>query len=399
MKMGNRRLALVIAILAALTFAHAPASATAETMKSFRLPSPLIDVSTPGGHLQDDRTSPKVNVMLPDGYASNKRKRYPVLYWLHGGSGGADTMEESGTLDLFRDFPGIVVIPDGGQFGIYMNWWNDGQRGGPAWATYHLTTLRRAIEKRYRIRDGRRWHSLAGNSMGGQGALRYAAMLPGYFGSAAGISTALPDMQAPEAELGLSVVAGGVAQGVTYPAIFGPADGAYAEGNSSKAVTGNFGHTRLYLTAGSGTKCPEDPEPSGSDSIIETFIHAQLTPFADAARGDGAEVTEVPGCGAHTWETFHRAVRGALDWGFFRPVTEKPKNWSYETIATSGEMWGLNFRFHSPPDSIAGFERKGRSLSATGTGRVQIKAGKKCSLIVNLPFNRRLSRNCLGYLN
>jgi len=394
----THRFALLILLL--LGTALVPASASAEQMKSFRLPSPLVDVTSPGGYLQDERTSPKVNVMLPDGYSKKGKKRYPVLYWLHGGSGGADTMEESGTLDLFDGFPGIIVIPDGGQFGIYMDWWNDGERGGPAWATYHLKTLRREIEERYRIREGRRWHSLAGNSMGGQGALRYAAMLPGYFGSAAGISSALPDMQSPIAEIGLAAVAGGFAPGVTYSAIFGPREGAYAEGNSSMAVTGNFRHTRLYLTAGSGTKCPEDPVPSVTDSVIETFIRAQLEPFAEAAEADGAEVTEVPGCGAHTWETFHRAVLGAQEgWGFFKPVDESPKGWTYETIAASGDMWGLKFRFKAPPETIAEFGRKGKSFSGTGTGRVLIQAGKDCRLSVRLPFRRTLSRKCLKAIN
>ena len=89
-------------------------------------------------------------------------------------------------------------MPDGGVFGMYTDWWNDGARGNPAWATYHLRVLRREIERRYPIRAGRRWHAIGGISMGGQGTLRYAAMLPGYFGSAAGFSAALPDTQIPD---------------------------------------------------------------------------------------------------------------------------------------------------------------------------------------------------------
>src|SRR3546814_7766171 len=74
-------------------------------------------------------------------------------------------------------------MPDGGVFGMYMDWWNGGRREGPAWASYHLDVLRQTIDDRYNIRPGRRWHAIGGISMGGQGALRYAALLPGYFGS------------------------------------------------------------------------------------------------------------------------------------------------------------------------------------------------------------------------
>ena len=94
-------------------------------------------------------------------------------------------------------------MPDGGKFGMYTDWWNGGRRGDPAWATYHLKVLRRTIERRYRIRPGRRWHAIGGISMGGQGTLRYAAMLPGYFGSAVGFSAAFPDTQSPVAVAGL----------------------------------------------------------------------------------------------------------------------------------------------------------------------------------------------------
>src|SRR5262245_48494014 len=40
-------------------------------------------------------------------------------------------------------------MPDGGQFGMYVDWWNGGVRGAPAWATYHLQVLRQEIERRF----------------------------------------------------------------------------------------------------------------------------------------------------------------------------------------------------------------------------------------------------------
>ena len=49
----------------------APASAAAAKLESFELPSPLVGASSPGGQLDDGRTVPKVNVLLPDGYVAH----------------------------------------------------------------------------------------------------------------------------------------------------------------------------------------------------------------------------------------------------------------------------------------------------------------------------------------
>jgi S-formylglutathione hydrolase FrmB len=296
-------------------------------------------------------------------------------------------------------FPGIIVMPDGGRFGMYADWWNGGARGDPAWATYHLTLLRRTIARRFPIRSSRRWHAIGGISMGGQGALRYAAMLPGYFGSAVGLSAAVPDMQSDDAQVGISLLAsaGGAEEGTTYEAMFGAPDGAYAEGNSPQALAPNYGHTRVYLTSGDGINCPQDPvNPSiAVDTAIESRINAQQGPFAAAARAAGADVTAVTTCGVHTFGVWDRAFAAARAWGFFRPVPERPRSWIYRTVATAGEMWGLRFRFDQPPPTVAQFERSGRTLSASGSGAVRIRGRRGCRLTGELPFERRLPPQCL----
>src|SRR3546814_5425914 len=103
----------------------------------------------------------------------------------------------------------------------------------------------------YNIRPGRRWHAIGGISMGGQGALRYAALLPGYFGSVAALSAAMPDTQAVEFQGGLDLVdAMNGPVGASYETIYGPAQAPYAEGNSPRALVGNLAHTRIYLPSG-----------------------------------------------------------------------------------------------------------------------------------------------------
>ena len=387
------RLTLIVALS---LLAVAPAPAAAAELESFELPSPLVDPSTPGGKLADGRTVPKVNVLLPDGY--DAARRYPVLWLLHGANGGTDSWIP-GIAELAAGLPAIVVMPDGGTFGMYTDWWNGGARGSPAWARYHLEAVREEIERRYPIRAGRRWHAIAGISMGGQGTLRYAAMLPGYFGSAAAFSAAFPNIQSPDAVVGISLVpAAGGATGVSHKPIFGPATGAYAEGNNPKALARNYGHTRLYLTSGNGINCARDPIIPSSiplDIPTELFIHLQQAPFAAAARAAGAEVTARTTCGVHTFGVWDRAFAAARSWGFFEPVPERPQDWVYRTVATTGEMWDLRFRFAAPPAAVARFERSGDTLTAAGRGTVEIRGRPGCRFTAELPFERPLPPACL----
>jgi S-formylglutathione hydrolase FrmB len=375
-------------------------SAAASELETFDLASPRVDTAVPGGTLPGGRTVPKVNVLLPDGYDPDSKRGYPVLWLLHGANGGTDSWvgAHNNIEKLAAGIPAIVVMPDGGVFGMYTDWWNGGARGGPGWATYHLKVVRRTIERRYPIRTGRRWHAIGGISMGGQGTLRYAAMLPGYFGSAVGFSAAAPDMQSEVAQLGVAVLpAAGGAEGVTYDSIWGPPTGTYAEGNNPQALVPNYGHTRLYLTSGNGVNCPGDPPTAtyALDIVTEAGLNSLQPPFAAAARAAGADVTDVTTCGVHTFGVWDRAFPAAREWGFFKPVPERPRSWTYRTIATSGEMWGLRFRFAEPPSTIAQFERDGRVLQAQGAGSVALRGPRGCRLAEDLPFERRLSRACI----
>ena len=73
---------------------------------------------------------------------------------------------------------------DGG-FGWYTDWYNGGQGGQPAWETFHLTELRQLLERNWQAGDER---VIAGLSMGGYGAMVYAARHPDMFKAAASYS-------------------------------------------------------------------------------------------------------------------------------------------------------------------------------------------------------------------
>jgi S-formylglutathione hydrolase FrmB/LysM repeat protein len=127
--------------------------------------------------------NPGVNVLLPDDYRTSGRT-YPVLYLFHGGGTDADFRQFDflGIRNLTAGKPIIVVMPDGGHAGWYSN--PVGSFVGPRnWETFHIAQLVPWIEANFRTYaeyDGR---AVSGFSMGGFGALKYAAKYYGHFAS------------------------------------------------------------------------------------------------------------------------------------------------------------------------------------------------------------------------
>lgn len=128
----------------------------------------------------------RVRLLTPAGW--RRGGRWPVLYLLH----AAFEPHTYRTWTLESDIEAwpqlhdlLVVMPEGGTAGFYSGWWNHGAGGPPAWETFHLAELRPLLEERYGA-GGRR--AIAGVSMGGFGALSYAARHPGTFRAAAGFS-------------------------------------------------------------------------------------------------------------------------------------------------------------------------------------------------------------------
>jgi S-formylglutathione hydrolase FrmB len=122
-----------------------------------------------------------VRLLLPEGW--ERTRRWPVLYLLHGCCDTYDSWtRETDVEDLpaLRDV--LVVMPEGGATGFYSDWL---KKGGPRWETFHLVELRRLLERDFGAGPQR---AIAGLSMGGFGALSYAARHPGFFKAAASYS-------------------------------------------------------------------------------------------------------------------------------------------------------------------------------------------------------------------
>lgn len=122
-------------------------------------------------------------VILPADYSPNCPEAYPVLYLLHGWSGNfAGWLGDAPQLrQQADDHDMIMVCPDGG----YDSWYLDSPVDSTVrYETHIAREVVPFIDKKYRTRADRRGRAIAGLSMGGHGAMLFAARYPDLFGAA-----------------------------------------------------------------------------------------------------------------------------------------------------------------------------------------------------------------------
>ncbi len=234
--------------------------------------------------------NPGVNVLLPDDYRTSGRT-YPVLYMLHGGAADFRQFDFLGIRNLTAGKPIIVVMPDGGQAGWYSN--PVGSFVGPRnWETFHIAQLIPWIEANFRTYaeyDGR---AVSGFSMGGFGALKYAAKYYGHFASVSshsgpaslrrdsGLVVHWANLSSAVVELG-----GATVYGV-------PWDEARVSADNPVERIESYRNKRIFLVAGTS------PDPvNWFDSVQETQVLAGQREFRGRLSDAGIphEFREVPG--------------------------------------------------------------------------------------------------------
>jgi len=184
----------MVTILAlAATLAQSPATVPAEAQKPSRATA-VEHVKIHGksleGNLEGDTADPDVAIYLPPSYATDKAKRYPVVYLLHGYGGRDDTF--NGRLATLPDSSDnqikagvvkemIVVMPNSYTLhkgSMYSNSITTGD-----WEGYVAVDLVAYIDSHYRTIATRLSRGLGGHSMGGYGALKIGMKHPGVFGA------------------------------------------------------------------------------------------------------------------------------------------------------------------------------------------------------------------------
>jgi putative tributyrin esterase len=131
-------------------------------------------------------------VLLPPGYAPKKRK-YPVLYFLHGLGGNQFVFVQDGAFNLIEDLwerrkiGGFLIVTPAGDDSFYIN----SRNGKVRYEDFLTREFFPLIERHYAVEGGRKYRAIAGMSMGGYGALHLAFRHPEMFGSVGTESAAL----------------------------------------------------------------------------------------------------------------------------------------------------------------------------------------------------------------
>jgi S-formylglutathione hydrolase FrmB len=244
-----------------------------------------------------------VRLLLPAGFETEPDRRWPVLYLLHGAGLDQEALRawtySTDVQALVAPTNLLVVMPQGDGFGWYSDWWNDGKGGPPKWETFHLTELMAIIERDWHASDKR---AIAGLSMGGYGAMVYAARHPGLFKAAASFSGPLDILG--EKDSGLlgnePGVWGDPVEQVDVWKAHNPID-------LAEALRG----TALYVSYGEGGQGPLDPDPVGDDGEAFRSIGNKAFVARLAELGIPATV-DAYGPGTHSWPYFERALHRSL---------------------------------------------------------------------------------------
>jgi hypothetical protein len=219
--------------------------------------------------------------------------------------------------------------------------------------------------------------------MGGEGATFYASQRPAYFGSVATFSGTV-SIQRPEWPQGFET------QGEHYADVYGDpqAQRFYITGHNPTALVANLLHTRVFVAVGDGTPDPNVDEVRNTfGQVAEADLRQHADDFVAALRGEGADVTYEPQRGIHDWPYWRRHLKQALAWGFFRPVAEAPRTWTFSTVASFSRAWGVNFRFDRAPGALETFTRSGARLSGRGAGVVRLGLPGHRRRTLRLPFD------------
>lgn len=125
-------------------------------------------------------------VILPKDYESSD-KQYPVLYLLHGLFGSCDNwIDSTGIVKYSKSLETIIVLVEGG------NGWYVDSENIPLnkFENYIIEELILEVEKKFRIDKRKGKRAIAGLSMGGYGAFKFALKRPDLFCFAASMSGA-----------------------------------------------------------------------------------------------------------------------------------------------------------------------------------------------------------------
>ncbi len=312
-----------------------------------------------------------VYVLTPTGF-DPRRDHLPVLWLLHGQNQDYRSWVDSGrATDLTARLHGIVVMPDNGPDGWYSDWLNPAGSAGPQqWQTYHLDELRPWVERHFATRTDRAGRGIMGLSMGGFGAILYAARHPDLFGYAASFSGAV-DNRHPAVSAVCETSA--IVQGGQADSLWGSpvTDETNWRAHNPIDLAENLTPVTVELHTGDGL-------PGGSYlgvDPIEQFVHqTNITLHDRLLTLRKAHVWDDYGPGGHDWPHWQHDLQLALpDFvALARTLLPEPTTIHFLAFAPTFSVWGWAVTLHriNLERTLLVASRSGFVLSGSGLGTV-----------------------------
>ncbi|MBL8932703.1 MAG: hypothetical protein JNL54_21465 [Kineosporiaceae bacterium] len=208
----------------------------------------------------------------------------PVLYLLHGLSDDDTMWTRQTSIERYADERGLaVVMPQ-----VHRSFYTDQAHGLRFW-TFLAEELPQLVARFFVVSQRREDTFVAGLSMGGYGALRWALRQPHRFAAAASLSGAL-DVEALRAKADLAELMRLV--------------------HDDHAIAGTDADVFDLLASADVTGLPAFYVCCGTeDELIEDSRR-----FVDLAGSRGIDVTSDFGAGEHVWSYWDATIQDVLDW-------------------------------------------------------------------------------------
>ncbi|MFD9888004.1 alpha/beta hydrolase [Amycolatopsis sp. NPDC059027] len=331
-----------------------------------RLVEYTVDSTAVGG-----RTS--LRILFPTEYTVDTRRRFPVLYLLHGGDDDYRSWTDKGkAAETTEKFPLIVVMPDA-RNGFYSDWEKPGRLGKPRWETYHLGELLPWVDATFRTIARREGRAAAGLSMGGFGAFSYAARHPDLFVAAASFSGVLDtNRYSWITEIAARRDGGG------FGAIWGDrlTRAARWRAHNPWDLAENLRGMTLAVRTGNGVPADRDHRrPDPVEAIVyhqSVRMHRKLTTLGIGHHWHHRR-------GVHDWPQWIddlRATVPLLAEALADPPST-PDPFSYTSAEPEFSVWDWSVSFsrsHREFAVLSHVDREGFALAGSGTARVRTAA-------------------------
>jgi S-formylglutathione hydrolase FrmB len=235
------------------------------------------------------RTLP-YNVILPTDYDRSRTTRYPVLYLLHGHTGHyGDWITHTHLADYAAPYRMIIVTPEGDN-----SWYTD-SAGVPAdkYETYIVHELIPDVQRRYRTIEARYGRAIAGLSMGGYGAFKFALKYPESFAFAGSMSGSFGVTRYTVNEIGTT-------NWDAFVQVFGPVGSETRKANDLFALTKELSPGRVAALPFFYFDCGTQDAPQHFDpnrELSQLFLEKKIA----------HEYRELPG--GHDWDYWDAQVQ------------------------------------------------------------------------------------------